>query len=93
MTETVGWKYIFVLVAGVSAIASVIGMLMYRESYAPVIRRRIAAQEMTETWKEVEKRFHVHEDRLDYLFINLKRPFVLLTRSITCFVLSIYMAL
>ncbi|KAH9994106.1 multidrug resistance protein 4 [Russula compacta] len=94
MTETVGWKYIFVLVAGVSAIASVIGMLMYRESYAPVIRRRIA-QEMTETGIEVEKQSHlppVHEDRLDYLFINLKRPFVLLTRSITCFVLSVYMA-
>ncbi|KAH9973090.1 major facilitator superfamily domain-containing protein [Lactifluus volemus] len=37
MAETIGWKYLFILVAGISALASVAGILLYRETYAPYL--------------------------------------------------------
>jgi predicted MFS family arabinose efflux permease len=95
MAETIGWRYIFILVSGLSALVSVAGILLFRETYAPVILLRIAEKE--NTTKEVlnnNPRFaQAHGNRLDYLLTNLRRPFMLLTRSIVCFMLSAYMAL
>jgi hypothetical protein len=95
MAETVGWKYLFILVAGLSALASVAGILLYRETYAPVVLLRIS--EGNKTNKEVLENnpnvAQAYGDRLNYLLTNLQRPFILLTRSIVCFMLSIYMAL
>lgn len=95
MAETVGWRYLFVFVAGLAAIASVIGTLLYRETYAPVIRIRILQE--TRVVGEVSGiQSHLLQAqgmRLNYLLTNLQRPLMLLTRSIVCFVLSAYMAL
>ncbi|KAI9513187.1 multidrug resistance protein 4 [Russula earlei] len=70
MSETVGWRYLFVFVAGLSAVASVVGVLLYRETYAPAIRLRFA------------------KEAGDHLLTNLRRPFILLTRSVICLTLS-----
>jgi predicted MFS family arabinose efflux permease len=95
MAETVGWRYLFVLVACLSAVASVVGALLYRETYAPVVRLRIlqgtrATGEVSKTQSHIPQ---AHGNRLNYLFTNFQRPFILLTRSIVCFALSTYMAL
>jgi predicted MFS family arabinose efflux permease len=95
MAESVGWRYIFVFVSGLATVASVVGMLLYRETYAPVIRLRIL-QETRAAGKVPEAQSHLpqaHRKRLNFLFTNLGRPFMLLTRSIVCFALSAYMAL
>jgi predicted MFS family arabinose efflux permease len=95
MAESVGWRYIFVFVSGLATVASVAGMLLYRETYAPVIRLRIL-QETRAAGRVPEAQSHlaqVRRKRLKFLFTNLRRPFVLLTRSIVCFALSAYMAL
>ena len=95
MTETIGWRYLFILVAGLGAVASVGGALLYHETYAPVIRRRIM-QETMATGEASESQLHLPKargNRLNYFFTNLQRPFMLLTRSIVCFILSAYMAL
>jgi predicted MFS family arabinose efflux permease len=95
MAETVGWKYLFILVAGLSALASVAGILLYRETYAPVILLRISEsnKKSKEVLEDNPNLTQAYGDRLNYLLTNLQRPFILLTRSIVCFMLSTYMAL
>ena len=97
MTETIGWRYLFIFVAGLSTVAAVGGILLYRETYAPVIRQRIVV-ETSGTGKAGESQSHLPQiqgtrNRLNYFFSNLQRPFMLLTTSIICFALSSYMAL
>jgi len=86
MAETVGWRYLFVLVAGLAAIGSVLGILLYRETYAPILRLRIGKAEGKPNTCQVPK------SRLSYMFTNFRRPFMLLTRSVICLALSSYMA-
>jgi predicted MFS family arabinose efflux permease len=92
MTETIGWRYLFIFVAALSTVAAVGGVLLYRETYAPVIRRRIIL-ETSVTGKARESQSHHPRNRLNYFFTNLQRPFMLLFTSIICFALSSYMAL
>jgi hypothetical protein len=97
MTQTIGWRYLFIFVAGLSAIAAVGGILLYHETYAPVIRRRIML-ETSATGKVEESQIHLPQiqgtrNRLNYFFTNLRRPFMLLTTNLICFALSSYMAL
>jgi hypothetical protein len=97
MTETIGWRYLFILVAGLSALALAGGVLLYSETYAPVIRRRIMQE--TRAWGQaLETQSHFprargNRDRLNYLLANLQRPFMLLTGSLVCFMFSSYMAM
>lgn len=97
MTETIGWRYLFILVSGLSTLALVGGILLYRETYAPVIRRRIM-QETGAVGQGSESQTHLpqareNRDNLNYFLTNLQRPFMLLTGSIVCFIFSSYMAL
>ena len=97
MTVTIGWRYLFILVAGLSALALAGGILLYRETYAPVIRRRIM-QETRAAGQASETQTYIplargNRDHLNYLLANLQRPFMLLTGSIVCFIFSSYMAL
>lgn len=97
MTETIGWRYLFILVAGLSALALAGGVLLYRETYGPVIRRRIM-QETTVAGQASKTQSHIprarkNRDHLDYLLANFQRPFMLLTGSIVCFIFSSYMAM
>ncbi len=70
------------------------GMLIQlKETYAPVIRERIAKRS-----GDLEKAAHFHNPigqmgKLEYLWINISRPVILLFRSFICFILSLYMAL
>ncbi|KAG1860060.1 multidrug resistance protein 4 [Suillus subluteus] len=95
IAESVGIQYDFYVVAAICGVAAVIGIPFLRESYAPVIRLR--RQKMT---RDLEKAAGIHPDltaphmnKWVYLWINLKRPVILLTRSFICFILSLYVAL
>ena len=97
MAETIGWRYLFILVAGLSALALVGGILLYRETYAPAIRRRIMEETMA-VGQASETQTHLpqaqgNRDSLNYILSNLQRPFMLLAGSIVCFMFSSYMAL
>ena len=67
------------------------------ETYAPVIRmRRDLASGDPERIKNARRYLGPEVQRLGrwkFLWTNLSRPVVLLTRSLICFVLSLYMAL
>ena len=66
------------------------------ETYAPVLRMK---HDLASGDPEKARNAHRHLGqevqlgRWAYLWINLSRPVVLLTRSFICFVLSLYMAL
>ncbi|KAJ6588928.1 major facilitator superfamily domain-containing protein, partial [Mycena capillaripes] len=81
IAQTVGVKYIFITIAG-------------KETYAPVIRHRIAARS-----GDSEKvdgldadLLQARGDKLYFLWINLIRPVTILFRSLICFILSLYMS-
>ncbi|KAF9073047.1 multidrug resistance protein 4 [Rhodocollybia butyracea] len=92
VAQSIGAKYIFVIIAGLSAISLVFGIPLLKETYAPVIRARRALAE-----GDVEKAKHAHGPisnmtKSQYLWMNFSRPLILLTRSFICFILSLYMA-
>jgi len=86
MAESIGWRYLFIFVAGLAAFSSVLGLFLYHETYAPILRLRIGKSEGQPNICQVPK------SRVGYVLTNLQRPFMLLTRSAICFALSSYMA-
>ncbi|KAG2124939.1 major facilitator superfamily domain-containing protein [Suillus cothurnatus] len=94
MAESVGIQYDFYIVIAICGIAAVLGIPFMKESYAPVIRRR--RENVGADLKESSEHLSLTAGRMGkwaYLWINLKRPVMLLTRSFICFILSLYMAL
>ncbi|KAJ7074033.1 major facilitator superfamily domain-containing protein [Mycena amicta] len=94
VTEKIGIKYVFIIVAGLGGIASALGIPFLRETYAPIIRLSRA-----KNGPDPEKAAAAHpvllaehSSKLHYLWINLSRPAMLLFGSIVCFLLSLYMA-
>ncbi|KAG9317591.1 major facilitator superfamily domain-containing protein [Chiua virens] len=90
ISQTVGIEYVFYVIVALCGAASALAIPFLRETYAPIIRRRLHAHradpEQGVTGSDVP-------DRLSYLWVNLKRPVILLTRSFICFILSLYMGL
>jgi MFS family permease len=83
IAQTVGFKYIFIVIVGVSAIASIIGIPLLRETYAPVIRLRRTAKGSLDPEKAVEllpALAQAHGSKLQFIWLNLSRPVILLTR-------------
>ncbi|KAG2337071.1 MFS general substrate transporter [Suillus weaverae] len=95
MAEAVGIQYDFYIVVAICGIAAVLGIPFMRESYAPVIRLR--REKMTTNLEKApasHPALAAHQmGKWAYLWINLKRPIILLTQSFICFILSLYMAL
>lgn len=89
IAQAVGIQYVFYVIAALCGAASIFAIPLLRETYAPVIRRRLCAHG-ADPEKEATNE---EQDKLDYLWLNLKRPVILLTRSFICFILSLYMAL
>ncbi|KAJ7588113.1 major facilitator superfamily domain-containing protein [Mycena floridula] len=90
LVQSVGVKYVFIVIAGVSALGSFFAIPLLQETYAPVIRLRRALRQGD---VEGAKRHMVHSSGWDFIWVNLTRPVMLLTRSLICFMLSLYMAL
>ncbi|KAJ6627852.1 major facilitator superfamily domain-containing protein [Mycena sp. CBHHK59/15] len=96
IAQTVGVQYVFFALSGVSAFASVIGISFLRETYAPLVRLRLAppprAGDPEKAVELLADGVHHPPRNLHYLWINFSRPLLLLSRSIICFSLSLYMA-
>ncbi|KAF8225144.1 MFS general substrate transporter [Tricholoma matsutake] len=93
IAQSVGIKYVFVVIACVSGVASIIGIPLLRETYAPIIRLRKAKRSADpEKLAQLLASSNAQENKLHYLWVNLSRPLAMLFRSFICFVLSLYMA-
>ncbi|KAK0457809.1 major facilitator superfamily domain-containing protein [Desarmillaria tabescens] len=92
IAQTVGVKYVFITIAGASGLAGLVGLPLLRETYAPVIRlRRAKMSPDSERMSQIQAPV-MQISKWRYLWLNLSRPIILLTRSLICFVLSLYMA-
>ncbi|KAJ7512747.1 major facilitator superfamily domain-containing protein [Mycena galericulata] len=91
IAQTVGTRYIFVAIAGSCAFAGILGIPLLRETYAPVIRRRIGLGS-SDAEKLGDHPVDARSDKLYFLWVNLIRPFMILSRSFICFILSLYMS-
>ncbi|KAJ7739903.1 major facilitator superfamily domain-containing protein [Mycena metata] len=94
VTQTIGIKYVFIIVAGAGAVASAVGIPILRETYAPILRLAIAKKSADPEKTALDHPVLVanHTSKLHYLWINLSRPAILLFGSLVCFMLSLYMA-
>jgi hypothetical protein len=90
IAQTIGIQYVFIVIVALCGAASILAIPLFRETYAPVIRKRLHARG-ADLEKEVTNA--QVQDGLGHLWLNLKRPVILLTRSFICFILSLYMAL
>jgi hypothetical protein len=93
IAQNLGVKYVFIAMSISCGIAAAIGIPFLRETYAPVIRLRLAKrtpdlEKLAQTLAPIENKSTWHILRL-----NLTRPMILLTRSLICFMLSLYIAL
>ncbi|KAF5344334.1 hypothetical protein D9758_013246 [Tetrapyrgos nigripes] len=92
IAQSVGPKWVFIVIAALSGVSMLVGVPFLRETYAPVIRRRRAFAS-----GDVEKARTLRGpmgdmSRMQYLWINLSRPVILLFGSLICFLLSLYAA-
>ncbi|KIJ70225.1 hypothetical protein HYDPIDRAFT_104912 [Hydnomerulius pinastri MD-312] len=95
IAQSVGIQYVFYVIVGLCGAAAAVAIPLLRETYAPVIRLqrdKLAADPEKAAATHPNLTLH-HTSKLNYLWINLSRPVILLTRSFVCFVLSLYMAL
>lgn len=93
LSQSAGYKWVFFLLAILSGVSLVLGVPFLHETYAPVLEyRRALASEDIESAAGVSAA-HSSQDTLRLLWISLTRPIVLLSRSLICFTLSLYMAL
>ena len=85
------------VIAALSGVLAILSIPFMHETYAPVIRmRRDLASGDPERIKNARRYLGPEVQQLGrwkFLWTNLSRPVVLLTRSLICFVLSLYMAL
>lgn len=94
IAESVGIQYVFYVVIAITGVASIIGIPLLRETYAPVIRLRLDNMTMDPEKTTAGHSALPHEmGKWAYLWLNLKRPVILLTRSFILFILSLYMSL
>ncbi|KAG1770017.1 major facilitator superfamily domain-containing protein [Suillus occidentalis] len=94
IAESVGIQYVFYVVIAITGVAAMIGIPLLRETYAPVIRLRLGNMTLDPEKTTVGHSALPHEmGKWAYLWLNLKRPVVLLTRSFILFILSLYMSL
>ncbi|KAH0840060.1 major facilitator superfamily domain-containing protein [Lanmaoa asiatica] len=90
IAETIGIQYVFYVIVALCGAAAILGIPLLRETYAPIIRKRLRGSGADLEKAATNARA---QDRLGYLWVNLTRPIILLTRSFICFILSLYMAL
>ncbi|KAF5311123.1 hypothetical protein D9619_008078 [Psilocybe cf. subviscida] len=94
IAQTIGIKWVFIIIAITCGACGALGIPLLRETYGPVIRLRRAAKSED---PERSARAHPHllqehGSKLHVLWINLSRPIYLLSHSLICFILSLYMA-
>ena len=86
----------FVYYAVLCGAVSIVSIPLLQETYAPVLRQRQVAKiggDPEKVWVGEEISALQENGKLHYIWLNLSRPIVLLSRSFICFVFGLYMAL
>jgi MFS family permease len=91
IAQNIGFKYVFIIISALCGLAALIGIPFLRETYAPVIRLRLARSSNLEKATQTFAPENQSIGRI--MWLNLSRPVTLLTRSFICFILSLYLAM
>jgi len=91
IAQTIGFKYVFIITSALCGLAALIGIPFLRETYAPVIRLKLARSSNLE--KMTQTLTPENQSIRGIMWLNLSRPVTLLTRSFICFILSLYLAM
>lgn len=83
------------IVSAVAGLSLIVGIPVLRETYAPVIIERRTRKRAVDAEARGEKfdKLPAPPSLKSVFWVTFSRPFLLLTRSITCFMLSLYTAL
>ncbi|KAJ7284441.1 major facilitator superfamily domain-containing protein [Mycena rebaudengoi] len=93
VTQRVGVRYVFIVIAGLNCVSSLIALPFLSETYAPVIRlKRDQQNPDREKATIIDNRIPEGYTAAQYFKVNLTRPLYMLTRSSICLLLSLYMA-
>ncbi|OJA12253.1 hypothetical protein AZE42_04088 [Rhizopogon vesiculosus] len=92
VTETIGIAYVFYIIAALAGVCALFAIPLLRETYAPVIRLRLY-KVAPDPEKAASGSPALTMGKWAYIWINLKRPVIIITHSFICFILSLYMAL
>ncbi|KAF6764235.1 multidrug resistance protein 4 [Ephemerocybe angulata] len=94
IAQSLGMKWVFIVIAIACGFVSLVGIPLLTETYGPVIRlRRAKKQGLLEEGVKTHPHLEVsHGDKMKILWDNLARPVTMLSKSLICFMLSLYMA-
>ncbi|KAK7466360.1 hypothetical protein VKT23_005087 [Stygiomarasmius scandens] len=92
LSQSVGVRYVFIVIAATCALASLFGIPLLQETYAPVIKMRRDKKRKSDPEQATGALNPVQMSKMRYLWLNLSRPIHLLFGSFICFILSLYMA-
>ncbi|GLA74680.1 hypothetical protein AtubIFM55763_005926 [Aspergillus tubingensis] len=82
LAEAEGWRWVFWVIAIATAVMTILCMIWYRETYAPVILERKAARLRKATGNPNLRSVHDHgQQARELLLIALARPIKLLVKS------------
>lgn len=104
VVQTIGVRWIFILLTIMGGGASLLAIPLLEETYTPVIKERIRKRLAKErsaggdvegagAGADMGAKEEPRMSLAEALRVNLSRPLILLTRSLICFMLSLYMAL
>jgi MFS family permease len=80
ISESIGFKYIFIILSALTGVSIVFAVAFFRETYAPVVRIRVVRKRDPENaW--LAKQMKEQVGNWATLQDNLSRPFVMLTRN------------
>ncbi|KAL1666551.1 major facilitator superfamily domain-containing protein [Schizophyllum commune] len=95
IAQSIGIKWVFIIIAILNGVASVIGLPILRETYHPYLRMRQAMKNGVdlEKFMGAGSGMGVYGEKKGKLFwVSIARPVHLLFGDIICFTLSLYMA-
>ncbi|KAK7694478.1 hypothetical protein QCA50_001664 [Cerrena zonata] len=94
VAQNIGFKWVFIILAATCGLFAIIGLPLLRETYAPVIQRRLAKKSKKSN-TDAEKRQANYESEAvgEKIWLNLSRAIILLFGSFICFILSLYNSL
>ena len=94
MVQTIGFQWIFKLLSILAGVSSIIALPILEETFAPVLKEKLAKKWQAEG-NEKGQRFIVPQRPAfsETILTDIQRPFILLTRSLICFMLSFYVAM
>ncbi|KAF7433191.1 hypothetical protein PC9H_005140 [Pleurotus ostreatus] len=72
VAQSIGPKYVFIIIAGLCAFIAAVGIPFLHETYAPVLRQRLARPNDLE--KLIDVKAPTAREKMHYLWLNISRP-------------------